>query len=732
MHRTDTETTTGAAWFVPVLFTVTIFLSASLLFFVQPLFAKIVLPQIGGAPAVWTTAMLFFQSVLIGGYLYAHLVTRYLPVVAQMTLHLVLWAAALGFLPLAIPADWRYDPAVPAAWQTLTLFALGVGLPFGVLSANAPLIQSWYARSDGPSAGDPYFLYGASNLGSLVALLAFPLLAEPLLGARRIGEFWAMGFVAFGGFLLVCGLSARRGGGSRTDAGRAGAEPVGAGRIGQWLFLAFVPSSLMLAVTTKISTDVGAIPLVWVVPLALYLLSFVLTFARRPLAATPVLRFLCLGALAVLGAVFAGLTGAHVGLWGVAGLIAAFFVVALFAHARLYAARPEGRHLTLFYLVMSVGGALGGFFNSILAPVIFDSLAEGGVTTLLAATLVVSPAMWPTRRQALFGAAVGVAAATILVSAVAVFRVTDWLTLRLTMFALAAFVAITLRRHLPAAAIAMVTVMVAGICLVPSGDILRDRSFFGTHRVMDADGLRQYVNGTTIHGAEQLSDYASARPAPQFYYHRNGPMAQVLASAVGEQARRVGIVGLGAGALACYRREGQAWTFYEIDAAVDRIARDPRLFTFLSACAPDVPTRLGDARMVLAQEGRQPRYDLLVIDAYGSDAVPMHLTTHEAMRLYLDRLAPDGVLLYHISNRYYEIERPLARSAAAFGLAARIQDYPGHVESDPGDMPSRVVMLARSEAALGPLARDPRWTGLAPDGGPVWTDDFADLLSILK
>jgi hypothetical protein len=732
MHQVDTRSVSGLRWLVPALFTATIFLSASLLFFVQPLFARIVLPQIGGAPAVWTTAMLFFQSVLIGGYLYAHLVTRYLPVAAQLALHLVLWLAALAFLPLAIPAGWSYDPAVPAVWQTLTLFALGVGLPFGVLSANAPLLQSWYARSDGPSADDPYFLYGASNLGSLVALLAFPLLAEPLLGARRIGELWALGFVGFGGALVLCGMTAWRGG--RVPVLRAAATeaPVTSARIGRWLLLAFVPSSMMLAITTKISTDIGAVPLVWVIPLALYLLSFVITFARRPLAVTPVMTLAYLLALGALGAVFAGLTGADLDLTGVAGLIVTFFVVALFAHAKLYEARPHGRHLTLFYLVMSVGGALGGLFNSILAPLLFDSLAEGGVTTLVAATLVLCPAMRPTPALAATGLAVGLLASLPLYLARAVLGIDDAALLKAAMFVLAAAVAVGLRRKLPAAAIAACTVAVSGVYLVPDGDLFRDRSFFGTHRILDADGLRQYANGTTIHGAERLVDFGRARPEPQFYYHRNGPMAQVLTSDVGAQAKRIGIVGLGAGALACYRREGQDWTFYEIDAAVDRIARTPRFFTFLSACAPDAPTRLGDARMMLAQEATAPKYDILIIDAYGSDSVPMHLTTHEAMQLYLSRLTPNGVLLYHISNRYYAIDRPLARSAAQLGLSARFQGYGGHVAEDPGDTASHVVLLARNDAAMKALAHDPRWQPLVPDGGRIWTDDFADLLSILK
>ncbi len=731
MYQTEGRSMTGPGIMIPVIFTATIFLSASLLFFVQPLFAKIVLPQIGGAPAVWTTAMLFFQSVLIGGYLYSHLITRYLPVPAQIAVHLVLWASALYFLPLAIPEGWRYDAATPAVWQTLALFGLGVGVPFAVLSANAPLIQFWYARSDGPSADDPYFLYGASNLGSLTALLAFPLVAEPLFGATGIGAGWAIGFVVLGAFLLASGLSAARGGALASVRTEAPAAPVSLGQIGRWTLLAFVPSSMMLAVTTKISTDIGAIPLVWVVPLSLYLLSFVLTFTRRPLVSPAILRIAYLAALGWLGAVFAGLTGAHVNLWGVAGLIAAFFAVAMFAHTRLYDARPDGRHLTLFYLVMSVGGALGGLFNSIVAPVIFDSLAEGGVTTLLAATLVLSKEMRLTRALATRGVMTGILAVLPLMLAVKVLGIADWLTLKLTMFGLAALVAVILRRALPAAALAAGMVMVSGAYLIPDGDIFRDRSFFGTHRVTEEDGMRHYANGTTIHGAERQADYSKARPVPLFYYHPNAPMAQVLTSDIGRSATNVGIVGLGVGSLACYRSEGQTWQFYEIDAVVDHIARNPDYFTFMSACAGDSPTHLGDARMVLASQA-ELKYDILVIDAYGSDAVPMHLTTHEAMELYLDRLAPDGVLLYHISNRYYAIQRPLARSAEALGLAARIQDYPGHPDTDPGDSPSRVVMFARSEAALRSLASDPRWEELRSDGKRIWTDDFANLLSILE
>ena len=732
MYSSETKPVERSVMLVPVLFTATIFLSASLLFFVQPLFARIILPQIGGAPAVWTTAMLFFQSVLIGGYLYSHLSTKYLGLRAQVIVHLILWGSALVFLPLSIPAGWRYDPDVSTAWQTLALFALGVGVPFAVLSANAPLIQSWYARSDGPSADDPYFLYGASNLGSLIALLAFPLVAEPLFGATRIGQGWALGFVALGGFLALSGfVAARNKGRTARPLSAPAATKVTTGQIGRWIVLAFIPSSLMLAITTKISTDIGAIPLVWVVPLALYLLSFVFAFSRRPLFGAGVLRIAYMAALAWLAAVFTGISGAHLDLIGVLGLIASFFAVAMFAHTKLYESRPEGQHLTLFYVVMSVGGALGGLFNSILAPAVFVTLAEGGVTTLLAATLILSSEMRLTLPLAKKGAAYGIVAAGILIVAAQPFAIENWLTLKLIMFALAAMVAILLRRTVPAAALAAGLVVVTGNYVIPTGDIFRDRSFFGTHWVADVDGLRQYANGTTLHGAQRVTDYDKPRPEPLFYYHRNAPMAQVMTSDIGRAASNVGIVGLGVGSLACYKLPGQNWQFYEIDGIVDKIARNPDYYTFMSACAGDAPTHLGDARMVLAtQEGL--KYDVLVIDAYGSDSVPMHLTTQEAMELYLDRLTDDGVLVYHITNRYYEIERPLSRSAIDLGLVAMIQNHPGNPEVDPSDTGSRVVMLARNHAALGEMANDPRWEPLPSDGGRIWTDDFANLLSILQ
>ncbi len=715
-----------------VLFTASIFLSASLLFFVQPLFTRIALPAIGGAPAVWTTAMLFFQTVLIAGYLYAHVMTRKFSVRVQMVVHLALWASALAFLPLALPEGWRYDPEGSTPWQTLTLFALGVGLPFAFLSANAPLIQSWYGRSGGPSAEDPYFLYGASNLGSLIALLGFPLLAEPFFGATAIGWAWAGGFVVLGGALVACALSAR-GAGVVALVVEASPAPT-VGRVVWWAFLAFIPSSLMLGATTKISTDIGSFPLIWVVPLALYLLTFVLAFTNRPPVSLRFLRPCFAAALAVMAVLTTGLWSPHLN-WTMSGvMIGAVFLATLMAHRVLYEARPGAAHLTLFYVVMSVGGALGGLFNSILAPLAFDQFIELRLTVAMAALLFLAPGRASLRALSL-GLAVGVAALVPPSLGISVLSglpqqvpaAAAVLVLVAGLWGLMRLGAAGTR----GATLAVVLTVLGGSLLASAPALFRDRSFFGLHTVRDRDGLRLYSNGTTVHGAERVGDLTATRPTPVAYYSAGGPMGQILSSDLGARARHIGIVGLGVGSLACYARPGQVWEFYEIDRKVDEIARNPALFTFMSACAGAAPTHLGDARIVL--EGQPDmRFDILVIDAFSSDAVPVHLTTNEAMELYRSRLAPGGVLVFHISNRYYRLDVPLARSARALGLTAMIQDHRDLGDEGPGVKASTVVVMAEDAATLAPLQADPRWQILQDDGGTAWTDDYANLLSILR
>ncbi len=730
MSLTSANHMTSTARLVAVVFTLTIFLSASLLFFVQPLFAKIVLPAIGGSPAVWTTAMLFFQTVLLGGYLYAHFSTRFLPLPAQIGVHLAIWAVALIFLPPALPEGWQLDAARPIAGQTLWLFALGVGVPFALLSSNAPLIQSWYARSGGPSADDPYFLYGASNLGSMLALLAFPLLAEPLFGASAIANGFAAGFVLLGLGLAGCSVLLRGADRQVAEVTTDDAPAPAVSTLLYWGLLAFVPSSLMLAVTAKISVDIGAVPLVWVIPLALYLLTFVITFNQNSVVSGPwltrVAQLVTVAALCLM----TGVMGAHLSVAMIVVLIACFFVITAWSHRTLYEARPAASHLTIFYVVMSLGGAAGGLFNSIVGPVLFSDNIEGIATLLVVLLLVFGRQLGigadSVRRGVALGLPLGLAA-----SGLALLAGGGLLALGGAVIGALALLALAQRR---------VDVLLVGASLVvalpmwlalPDARVFADRSFFGLHQVVDKGGVRLYSNGTTIHGAQRVSDLGAARPKPISYYHNHAPMGQVMLSDFAKSAKRVGIVGLGVGSLACYAQEGQDWHFYEIDEMVDKVARNPQLFSFVTACAPQAPTHLGDARVVLAGQ-QDMKYDILLIDAYSSDAVPVHLTTLEAMELYLDRLAPGGLLVFHISNRYYDIGLPIGRSAEALGVHAWRQFAAQSASDDPGYQKSDVAIIARDPADIADILGTGRWTPIRSDGGPVWTDDKADPLSILK
>ncbi len=729
MVHTTAPDTSRHARLAPVLFTATIFLSAALLFFVQPLFAKIVLPVIGGSPAVWTTAMLFFQSVLLAGYLYAHFSTRYLAPRHQVIVHAGIWATALFFLPPALPDGWQLDPNAPIAWQTLGLFALGVGVPFALLSSNAPLIQSWYARSGGSSAEDPYFLYGASNLGSLIALMAFPLVAEPVFGASSISSGFGIGFVTLGAGLLACGLSATAPIQAHEDT-QPDAPAPNLSTLAFWLLLAFVPSALMLAVTSKITTDVGAVPLIWVIPLALYLLSFVLAFRIRTvfkgLWFTQANQLIAVAGICL----FAGVAGDHLSNIAMGFLVLCFFAIAIWAHRTLYEARPEARHLTTFYVTMSVGGALGGLFNSILAPVLFADLIEGTVTMSVALILLFRNTLGLTRDSVIRGGALGLAIGGTLTGVASSFEADTWLLVLLMVIGIAT-VGVS-RPGVPVFTIAAgLAVALPAWLASPDDRLFADRSFFGLHQVLEEDGVRLYSNGTTLHGAQRLADMEARRPVPTTYYHPAGPMGQVLQSSIGQEASSIGIVGLGVGSLACYAARDQDWHFYEIDAMVDRVARSPNFFTFLSACTPNAPTHLGDARIVLEQQ-ETIGFDLLVIDAYSSDAVPVHLTTKEAMELYLNRLNPGGVLMFHISNRYYDIGLPLARSAEVLGVRIWRQHQSEPASDDPGYRMSDVAIIAADEDDIIAVLSSGDWTEIFSDGGPVWTDDKANPLSVLK
>jgi hypothetical protein len=721
------------------LYAVTIFLGAGLLFLVQPMFARMVLPLLGGAPAVWNTALVFYQAALLAGYAYAHAEPVWLGIRRQAVVHLGLMLLPLLVLPLGVPAGWTPPAAAnPIPWL-LAIMVLAVGLPFFVVSTTSPLVQKWLTATGHPAAVDPYFLYAASNLGSMLALLSYPALVERHLRLPDQSRLWTAGYLLL--VLLAAGCVACLWRSRSQPAAVAAADDpapkagVGAGRRARWVLLSFVPSSLMLSVTTFLSTDIAAIPLLWVIPLAVYLLTFILVFARRP----PLPHALMGRALpvVVLPLVLILTAGANEPLaLVIPPHLLTFFVAAMVCHGELARDRPGPRHLTEFYLWLSVGGVLGGIFTALVAPLVFTRVAEYPLMLVLACVLAAGPDL---RRQGRAGWALA-------------------LGLPAGLGLLAAALLLLIRRgdHGPAGAGLAFGLLVVlcflfswrrplafglgiGVILAASafhrgeeGRLLHaERSFFGIHRVTrDAsDGYHLLLHGTTLHGMQSLDP--ARRREPLTYFYPNGPLGQLFLSL---PRRSVAVVGLGAGSIACYAAPGQVWTFYEIDPAVERIARDARFFTFLQDCLPGVPVVLGDARLSLAR-APDATYDLLVLDAYSSDAPPMHLLTREALALYLAKLAPRGLLVFNVSNRHLDLEPVLAGLARDGGLAARVRDDAAVRPEDSmrGKTPSTWVVMARALADLGALAADPRWQPLRGDPGDrVWTDSYGSLLAVFK
>jgi hypothetical protein len=724
-------------------YSATLLLSAFLLFLVQPMSARGLLPLLGGTPAVWTTSLLFFQAVLLLGSLYAHAVARLAPRL-QAAVHLLVFAGVLFWSRDLVllradgaPAELEILRGGSPVLFVLRALAAGIGPPFFVLSATAPLLLRWVSLTGHRRAGDPYFLYGASNAGSFLALIAYPLLVEPNLDLARQGRLFSGGCLLL--FLLIAGCAAFL----RAGAAAAGApqQPLPEAAISwrtrlRWLALSFVPCSLMMGVTAYLSTDIAAVPLLWVIPLGLYLLSFILAFLPLPGPLHDL--FARVMPLLVLALLFLGLLDGGK-TWVLLPLhLFVFFLVALVCHGELRRARPAPARLTEFYLILATGGVLAGVVNAVLAPRLFPIALEYPLVLAASCALLPLPAAGPgSERRALIWSRLWplLCAAGILALAGGLLvhqgsRIWAGLTLVLCY-------ALLLRTW----AYAPTLVVLVGLFQLAaqglgSGRVLhRERSFFGVMRVEDtADGrVRQLLHGTTLHGKQAVGDPARRRE-PLSYYVKDGPVGWIHAAAPDQgpdgKPRRVAVIGLGAGALCSYARSGETYVFYEIDPAVVRIARDPRYFTFLSDCEAGWQIHIGDARLRL-REAPPGAYDLLIVDAFSSDAVPVHLLTRQALDLYVSRLSERGLLVFHTSNRYFRLEPLFAALAADAGL-------PGVHLSDPGDFaadryPSTWVVLARRAEDLAGLHGRPQARDLVPRPGVrAWTDGFADPLSLLR
>ena len=719
-----------------------IFVSAALLFAVQPLFTKMVLPQLGGSPSVWSVAMVFFQATLLAGYLYAHLLTCYVPGRPSVVVHVLVLIAATLALPLAIATGWGRPPAEGEAFWLIGLFLFSIGLPFFALSANAPLLQAWFARTGHPSAKDPYFLYAASNIGSFLALLSYPFAVEPLTRLGDQTKFWSLLFYGLIALIAVCGVLLVQSRNSLPGAARAGAGKAGAPTARDaaiWVTLAAVPSAFLIAVTAHISTDVAASPLLWVIPLALYLLSFVIVFQTRRMLphwffvnTQPVFIALLLAVLIYdeLNYIFIIL----------ALNIAAFFVTAMVCHGELAMRRPAARHLTEFYLWMSVGGVIGGISAGLIAPHAFNWVAE--YPLLIVAGLLCRPGFaWPKDlRWWLFWLAA--IAATALIAYL--FLRTEYWPQPSSFYGMLGCVLVFAVLFLAHDTLKFAGVVAAVLTLIyayhSEGSKNESiRSFFGVNKVYETtDGeFRVFMHGTTIHGAQRILDEndkpVTGRPEPVTYFGPKSPMARAFAAAHQNKrgALRIAVVGLGIGTLACHTGPRDTLHLYEIDQAVVRIATDPARFTFVSHCKPDAKIILGDARLTIA-DSPDAYYDLIVMDAFTSDAVPIHLLTREAMALYLKKLAPGGMAISHVMNRHMELASVFAGIAAANGLVTRVMDSEEIGEDEKYIFGSTVAAAARADRDFGALRNNGNWRIEKPDPEQwIWTDDYSNIVGAM-
>ncbi len=717
------------------LFGVTLFIGSALMFLAEPLVSKMALPILGGGPMIWSTCVLFFQITLLAGYCYAWGMSRWLRPRQQVVSHVAVLIVPFLVLPLRIDAI-SSSHGNPIGWLIMQL-AITVGLPFFALSTTTPLFQRWYAQSKGVSnRTDAYSLYSVSNLGSFIALLAYPAVVEPTLRLRSQSVLWTATYAIFIVLALVCMVSVwYRLWESSDGAGKAAPanvpQPPWLRRL-EWMALSMVPASLMLGVTSYLTTDLAAIPLLWVLPLAAYLLTFVLAFS----ASGPRFTALADKALPLLVLPITLLIISHRTVPLAIGIplhLVGLLACALVCHGKLAAHRPNVEHLAQFYVWIAFGGMIGGVFNTVVASNLFTNISEYPICLALACALRPDASSWDrgsiARIMSLPAAVFAVAAAVFSL----IGRLAGNDTILLSALAVPALLAFSQARKPISFALSVAAIACAGWWFwQPYGNLLyADRSFFGVYRIQ-LDSTAQYhvlYNGTTLHGMQAVS--GSSRTQPLAYYHRSGPFGQLYAS-VGSRVSEVAVVGLGVGALAAYAAPEQHWTFYEIDQLDEQIARIPRFFTHLQDCANRCAVVLGDARQSLVHASSN-RFDLIVLDAFSSDAIPIHLLTKEALVLYLSRLAPEGSLAFHISNRRLSLGPVLARLADSLGLVA-LEQFQGVSPRDraAGQTPSDWIVMARDPADLGALVRDPRWfaPALIPST-PLWTDDFSNILGVL-
>ena len=726
-----------------LLYSITAFIAASLLFGVQPLVGKMLLPLLGGVPAVWNTCMLFFQAFLLFGYVYAHLLSRLKSPFVQVGIHFSLLLVALVQLPIALrgdPLSFFSRSEQPISWLLLQL-TIVLGVPFLLVSASAPLLQRWFSRTDHPAAEDPYFLYASSNAGSFAILLAYPLLVEPFFALQQQSHAWMYLYLTLVVLFLGCGVFICLRRKLSEEKCQASDAPLTSPQRCQWVLFSFLPSTLLLSLTAYLTTDLAPIPMLWLIPLALYLLTFVFVFAKRPLLfgarEKELLSFLILPIFVAIV-----LEATHP-VWVLVPLhVAAFFVASMLCHSRLAQTRPGVQHLTEYYLWVSLGGVLGGVFNTILAPLFFDTIIEYP----LALVAVWSLSLLDRRdffnrehlRRGLLAAIAFAGGIFLLIFLAEQIGSSSQRFRHAIIFVPPAIALYKLRKQLLIFPIGLLVLIFVGTSYSPvfSKTLYLERNFFGVLRVADSrdERFRLLLHGNTLHGRELLEQRDSCTPTG--YYHRLGPAGDIL-SAVQQvfPGEPVALVGLGAGELVCFSQAEQEWWLYEINPAVDRVARNQEFFSFLSAAETEnAKTILGDARVEI-QNAPADSFSLIVVDAFSSDSVPAHLITREAIELYLEKLRPGGMLAFHISNRYLRIAPVLAAHARDLSLEfhRRYVQAVTAKQREVGREPTEWVVITSNESLVEQFPHRKYWKQLPSQTlPPAWRDDFYNILSVMK
>jgi hypothetical protein len=728
-----------------------VFLSAGLVFLIQPLFARLLLPEFGGSPSVWNTCTVFFQTTLLLGYCYTWLSTKWLSPRNQIALHCALLLLTLVQLPIGLRFLESGATATSPALRLLTLLTLSIGGPYFAVSTTTPLLQHWFSRSRHKLARDPYFFYAISNCGSIIGLLAYPLIVERVFDLNSQGLTWTIGYGILVGLTILCGAMTLRGlvkeSPTSTDdsVGRSGDSTVAAesplsGRAMtglrrlRWVVLALVPSAMMLAVTTRVTTDVAAVPLLWVLPLVAYLATYINAFARRPLLKFDRLLPVLFPALMV--AAWMSLVGPGSQLRAVFEIVM-FLICGIVLHGELAADRPSTKYLTEYYFWMALGGCLGGTLVGIIAPAVFPSYIEFPLILVLAA---LTQQEWPQ-----LGSGTGrrvtrvlraLATSIVCGTGMIICFVDVWASALATTSQFVGFAALGvffLMNHSRGFALSLALILIPAVLIPATNTLARKRTFFGVHRVYyeedHAAGYRVHTlaHGTTVHG-EQVMSPASLRSVPRTYYGPTGPIGQAISLAGMEKdGRHVAVVGLGSGALMTYSKAGDQFDFFEIDPAVRDIAEDPDLFTYLTCGEGKQKVIIGDGRLKVA-EAAPESYDVIVLDAFGSDSIPVHLLTAEALDVFMSRLKSDGTLIAHISNRHLDLEPVLGRYAVDRKLQALV--CMTAAQESRGQLPTHAMAITRSDKLISSLGALPGWH--APrNNTTLWTDSHSSILDVL-